>query len=76
MPKNLKSQEKIFFSNECKVSPLFEYYQPEVTQKYVAEFPMEEDKELFNIAVRIIEGFLKEYGSEEEFIKKEGKKLK
>jgi hypothetical protein len=64
----------LFFANECKVNPQFTYDNLALTQRYVKEFKFDSnDQELLEIAIKIIEGFLNEYGSEREFIDREGR---
>ena len=48
-PKNIEEQRVIFFENNCKVNPQFEYTNPEMAQKYVAMFK-EPSYEHFDLA--------------------------
>lgn len=36
LPKNIEEQQELFFKNECKVNPVFEYENYELTKKYMA----------------------------------------
>lgn len=56
----------MFFDSNCKINPIFEYEFPLLTQKYVNEFNIEDDPFLLNIAIKIMEAFLKEYKSKNE----------
>lgn len=44
LPKNIEEQEELFFENDCKIAPAFEYENYATTQKLMASFrePSEE----------------------------------
>ncbi|CDW88508.1 UNKNOWN [Stylonychia lemnae] len=75
LPKNLREQEAQFFLSNFQVNPVFTYDNIYLTQRYVNDFTFVENEELLNIAVKIIKAFISEYGSERNFIEREGRLL-
>lgn len=70
-PTNVLEQKKIFFENDCKVNPRFEYYNYPMTLKCVQLQKGPSDKHLF-IATKILDSFLATYGSESQYLETEG----
>ena len=35
LPKNVEEQQELFFANECKINPQFEYENYALTQKFM-----------------------------------------
>ena len=55
-------QRDIFFANDCKVNPQFEYDNPQLTQKTMQVYNEVSDTYI-KIAVAILESFLAMFGS-------------
>jgi hypothetical protein len=71
LPKNIEEQEELFFENDCKIAPAFEYENYATTQKLMASF-REPSEEHMSIATSILESFLATYGSESAYLESEG----
>jgi hypothetical protein len=71
LPKNIEESEELFFKNDCKVAPIFEYEHYPTTQKLLSSFgePKEEHMET---AVKILESFLADFGTETLYLESEG----
>ena len=71
LPKNLEEQQDLFFQNDCKVAPVFEYENYATTQKLLASF-REPSDEYMDIATKILESFIATYGTETGYLESEG----
>jgi hypothetical protein len=74
IPKNLEEQEKAFFASGCTINPQFEYENAYLSSKFLASFKKPKG-DLIELAKKIIEHFLTEYGSESNFIHQQGRVL-
>lgn len=82
LPKNLEEQKTLFFESEFTVNPQFIYENENVTKKYLRQFYSENSKspegipqassELLKLATKILKAWIKEYGTETEFLQSEG----
>ena len=72
MPRNLKEQETKFKESGYTINPIFEYDNEANTTKYLLGFKMEDDPELFDVAIKILDAFINEYTTEEQFRDLEG----
>lgn len=70
-PKNLEEQEQLFFESNCSCNPQFEYENPELATKFLSFYP-EPATELMEIATKILDSFLQEFGSETAYLEAEG----
>ena len=74
LPKNLEEEIQKFFDNDCKINPQFEYENPALTTKLLASFKQPSDEHM-DIACKIIDSFLNEFGSETEMLLRDGEVL-
>lgn len=70
-PKNLIEQKDLFFQNNCKVNPVFEYENPQLTQKTMQSYNQVSDAHI-DIAVAILDDFLLKFGSQSKYNTTEG----
>eukprot|EP00826_Nyctotherus_ovalis_P042100 TRINITY_DN4297_c0_g2_i1.p1 TRINITY_DN4297_c0_g2~~TRINITY_DN4297_c0_g2_i1.p1 ORF type:complete len:507 (-),score=120.35 TRINITY_DN4297_c0_g2_i1:51-1571(-) len=73
-PINLHKQEKIFFNSNCTVNPIFEYENACAAERML-EIYKNPKSDLLQLAVRIMEKLLSDYGSESRFLEKTGGSL-
>lgn len=66
-PKNLEEEERKFFESGCTYNPQFEYENLALVKKKLAQYKKPRIH-LKHLALRIINAFLIEYGSESEFL--------
>ena len=74
LPKNLQECYDRFFESDFKVNPQFEYENANLATKFLEQFD-EPDGKYLDIAIRILDSFLEEYGTESAYLDAEGKKL-
>ena len=74
LPKNMNECQERFFESNCKVNPQFEYENAKWALQFLEQFD-EPDGKYLDISKRILDEFLKEYGSESAYYEAEGKKL-
>lgn len=74
MPKNLQECQERFFESNFKINPQFEYENAKFAQQFLDQFE-EPDESYLETSVKIINSFIKEYGSESNYLEKEGRKL-
>jgi hypothetical protein len=72
VPKNLKEQELKFKESGYTVDPVFEYDNDVNTTKYLLGFKVDDDQQIFDVAIKILDAFISEYSSEECFRQLEG----
>ena len=70
-PKNVIEAHELFFENDCKINPQFEYINYSMTQKNMESHNKPREK-LLKLAVKILESFLEIYGSESCYLETEG----
>jgi len=70
-PLNLEEEEEAFFKSDFKVNPQFLYQKPKLAARFLKSFK-KPDGSLLSLAVKIIEAFLKTYGSESNFLLSDG----
>jgi len=85
VPKNLEEQKDLFFESEFKYNPQFVYENENMTRRYLKQFYNEENKspegvpladdELLKLATRILKAWIKDFGTETEYLQSEGKIL-
>ena len=71
LPKNIEEQQEIFFENDCKVNPQFEYENYALTQNFLKQYK-EPSSEFIETAIKIMDSFVKEFGSESLYLETEG----
>jgi len=72
VPDNVKEQEKIFFESNFTVNPQFEYENAAVANKFINQFKKPR-KDFLPIAIKIMQAFIKQYGSETNYLLTEGR---
>ena len=60
-----------FFESNCTINPVFDYENPVQAYKYLQEFKQPND-EYMQIAKKILDSFLKHYGTETKYLITEG----
>ena len=70
-PTNVVEQQELFFKNDCKIDPQFEYANYAATQKSMQSQTKPKDEHLA-LAVKILDSFLEVYGCESVYLKSEG----
>ena len=70
-PKNVIEQQELFFVNDCKVNPTFEYSNPAATEKYRQLHGRPRDGHL-ELAKSILDSFIEVYGCESNYLQGEG----
>ena len=63
MPANYEEEEKKFFDSGCEYNPQFEYDSPATNRRFLKMFPAPK-YELLEKSKKIMDTFLKTYGSE------------
>ena len=71
LPKNIEEQQELFFANDCKVNPVFEYENYALTQKFLQQYKEPSDKYM-DVATKILDSFLEAFGSESHYLETEG----
>jgi len=75
LPINVAEAQTLFFENNFKVSPTFKYENDEFAKQFISNFKDQYDDKLLGIAIKILDGFLEEYGNECANLKEEGRVL-
>eukprot|EP01022_Parablepharisma_sp_SALTPOND_P031761 TRINITY_DN815_c0_g1_i1.p1 TRINITY_DN815_c0_g1~~TRINITY_DN815_c0_g1_i1.p1 ORF type:complete len:448 (+),score=46.27 TRINITY_DN815_c0_g1_i1:6786-8129(+) len=70
-PLNLEEEEDAFFKSGCKINPQFTYQKPKLASRFLKSFK-KPDGTVLPLAVKVIEAFLKTYGSESNFLSTDG----
>lgn len=70
-PKNIVEQQELFFANKFKINPIFEYENPQLTQKTMLSYAQASFQYL-DIAKVILDSFLETFGSETKYLETEG----
>lgn len=71
VPQNIEEQERLFFESDCTINPQFEYDNFDLTQKFLQTYS-KPSEELMPIAVKIMDSFIKKFGSETAYLESEG----
>jgi len=71
LPKNIEESEVLFFENDCKVAPIFEYEHYPTTQKLLSSFG-EPKEDYMETATKILESFLADFKTETLYLESEG----
>jgi hypothetical protein len=72
MPKNAAEEEQKFFESGYTINPQFEYDNLAAASKFINQFKKPRS-ELLPISIKIIDAFLKQYGSESNYLLTEGR---
>ena len=75
LPINVKECQALFFENDHKINPVFKYENDEMAKSFISNFQDQYDDELLEIAVKILDSFVEEYGNECANLKEEGRVL-
>ena len=70
-PINVIEQQELFFANNCKINPIFEYANYSATLKYKQLHSIPRD-EYLALAKKILDSFMEEYGCESNYLESEG----
>ncbi len=70
-PLNLVEEEETFFRSGCRVNPQFEYKSSKMARRMIRCFKPPAGN-LLPLATKIIEAFMKYYGSESQYLEKDG----
>lgn len=71
LPRNIEEQQALFFDNDCSINPQFEYDNYAATLKFLSLYESPSDR-LMPIATKILNSFLKTYGTETAYLESEG----
>lgn len=70
----MKEANEAFFASGYKENPQFEYEDASAAKKFLKQFD-EPDGQYLDIAIKIIDSFLREYGTQSNYLACEGKVL-
>jgi len=73
-PLNLEEEEAAFFRNNCKTNPQFTYHKPKLATRILKSFK-KPDGNLLPLAIKVLDAFMKTYGSESNFLATDGGEL-
>lgn len=69
LPKNLEDECERFFESGFTTNPVFKYENPKLAEKFRMQFLKPHD-EYMEIAKKIIDSFMEEYGSETNWLER------